>query len=93
MKTHDISELDETPNKAPDEGCAFCSVLDDERPDECVGCPHSEDYCSQCGGELIWADEIETGWNGAYSDQGTGRIIRICEDCGRPSGEAREVGC
>ena len=37
-----LAELDETPNKAPLEGCGFCPVLDDERPDECEGCPHEE---------------------------------------------------
>jgi hypothetical protein len=92
MSSRDIDELDETPNKAPDEGCGFCSVLDDERPDECVGCPHSDDNCSECGGELVWADEIESGNNGALSDQGTGRMIRVCEECGKASGEARWVG-
>lgn len=33
-------------NRQPDEGCAFCSVLDDEMPDACEGCPRS---CGNCG--------------------------------------------
>ena len=48
--------------------------------------------CKRCGGELVWADEIATGNNGALSDEGTGRMIRVCEECGLPTGEAREVG-
>lgn len=27
-------------NRQPDAGCQFCSVLDDEMPDACEGCPH-----------------------------------------------------
>ena len=38
--------------------------------------------CVNCGGWLIEADEIKTGWNGALSDEGTGRTILICEVCG-----------
>ena len=38
--------------------------------------------CVHCGGQLIEADEITTGWNGALSDEGTGRTVWMCEDCG-----------
>jgi RNase P subunit RPR2 len=42
----------------------------------------SADVCPKCGGLLIEADEIATGWNGALSDVGTGRVVLMCEDCG-----------
>ena len=35
-------ELDETRNIAPLEGCGHCDVTDDEIPDTCGGCVHSE---------------------------------------------------
>jgi hypothetical protein len=38
--------------------------------------------CTKCGGEVIEADEIATGWNGALSDVGTGRTILMCMECG-----------
>jgi hypothetical protein len=41
-----------------------------------------EEICALCGGMLIEADEIRTGWNGALSDEGTGRMILMCEACG-----------
>lgn len=30
-------------NRMPEEGCEFCSVLDDDRPDVCWECPHDPD--------------------------------------------------
>lgn len=38
--------------------------------------------CPRCGGAWRETDEIATGWNGAASDQGTGRTIWLCEECG-----------
>lgn len=40
------------------------------------------DTCPVCGGALVEADEIVSGWNGALSDVGTDRIILMCEICG-----------
>jgi uncharacterized Zn finger protein len=42
----------------------------------------SADVCPVCGGLLIEADEVVTGWNGHPSDVATGRVVLICEDCG-----------
>jgi hypothetical protein len=41
-----------------------------------------EEFCPLCGGLLVWADEIATGYNGALSDIGTGCYIQMCEECG-----------
>jgi predicted nucleic-acid-binding Zn-ribbon protein len=38
--------------------------------------------CPDCGGTLYEVDEIVSGFNGALSDVGTGRIVLVCEDCG-----------
>jgi hypothetical protein len=38
--------------------------------------------CRKCGGLLVECDEIVIGSNGAPSDEGTGRTVWACEDCG-----------
>lgn len=35
---------DDGDNRQPDEGCQFCSVLDDEMSDACEGCRHNPEY-------------------------------------------------
>lgn len=42
---------------------------------------HAE-FCPRCGGLIVYADEIAAGSNGALSDEGTGRTLRVCEECG-----------
>jgi len=32
---------------------------------------------------MVETDEVVTGWNGALSDQGTGRTYWQCEECGK----------
>ena len=56
MISRDITELDETPNLAPDEGCEFCAVIDDEMPDACEGCKHGR------------PDDIDSEYEGARAD-------------------------
>ena len=43
-----------------------------------------DEVCTHCGarGEIVWMDEIATGWNGALSDAGTDHQITACAKCG-----------
>ena len=41
--------------------------------------------CKQCGGALVWIDEV-------YVGQGTGYLIQVCEECGLATGERARVG-
>jgi len=48
---------------------------------------HAEDHCPDCGGELVWVDEIT-----AAQPWGTGWTVRVCEECGKATGESTVAG-